>query len=318
MKRNSPINKAIEMRKQWFSLDRVQIPNREWLYLLSDESRNSMMIEGVFFHEEDLQKAVEGRYSTGSEISNYFRAAMTYYHLALEIHHTGEKEPCQTLVKNAHRMLFDGVIANNRDLGTFRVGKIQITGAKIQPPEFDIPDWIHLWCAYSQYAFENHPIHEAAARSHTFFECIHPFKDGNGRAGRILMNFHFIARGYPNIVIKGDEKAGRDQYIHALEECERTLREIFLLAPSSFTPQKIDLFFDQSHTQLLSTLIANQLIHSMDRLICQAHPDLVLSVEAYARQVKKKPETVRKMIERKQIIAFKPKGRWVVFPHDHP
>ncbi len=90
------------------------------------------------------------------------------------------------------------------------------------------------------------------------------------------------------------------------------------VVPRSFTPQKVDIFFDQSHTQLLSTLIANQLIHVMDRLICQAHPDHVLSVEAYASQVKKKPETVRKMIERKQIIAFKPKGRWEIFPHDLP
>jgi Fic family protein len=42
-----------------------------------------------------------------------------------------------------------------------------------------------------------------AAESHILFETIHPFKDGNGRAGRILLSFILIGCGYVNIAIKG-------------------------------------------------------------------------------------------------------------------
>ncbi|WP_409969261.1 Fic family protein [Bengtsoniella intestinalis] len=43
---------------------------------------------------------------------------------------------------------------------------------------------------------------ERIARFHLEFEGIHPFIDGNGRCGRLLMNFELIRNGYPPVNIK--------------------------------------------------------------------------------------------------------------------
>ena len=41
---------------------------------------------------------------------------------------------------------------------------------------------------------------------HIYFEAIHPFVDGNGRLGRILLNWQRIRLGLPILIIKNDEK----------------------------------------------------------------------------------------------------------------
>ena len=46
-----------------------------------------------------------------------------------------------------------------------------------------------------------HPI-ERIARFHLEFEGIHPFIDGNGRTGRLVMNLELIREGYPPINVK--------------------------------------------------------------------------------------------------------------------
>jgi Fic family protein len=58
-----------------------------------------------------------------------------------------------------------------------------------------------------------HPL-ELAALAHLKFESIHPFGDGNGRIGRILMNFILNKNGYPMLDIKYEK---RNSYYNALE-----------------------------------------------------------------------------------------------------
>lgn len=50
-----------------------------------------------------------------------------------------------------------------------------------------------------------HPM-IVAARFHGFYEYLHPFRDGNGRTGRLLSNFILLRAGYPMFVIKSDLK----------------------------------------------------------------------------------------------------------------
>lgn len=57
-----------------------------------------------------------------------------------------------------------------------------------------------------------HPF-ELACKLHAKFENIHPFRDGNGRVGRLIMNYILLKKGYPLLDIKFEN---RPEYYEAL------------------------------------------------------------------------------------------------------
>lgn len=57
-----------------------------------------------------------------------------------------------------------------------------------------------------------HPM-VLAARFHGFYEYLHPFRDGNGRTGRLVSNYILLRLGHPLLVIPSDS---RNEYISAL------------------------------------------------------------------------------------------------------
>jgi hypothetical protein len=61
------------------------------------------------------------------------------------------------------------------------------------------------------------PIAEAVARRHAEFERIHPFLDGNGRTGRLLMNLVLVRLGYPPAIVY---KRERPRYLEALRKAD--------------------------------------------------------------------------------------------------
>ena len=57
-----------------------------------------------------------------------------------------------------------------------------------------------------------HPM-IVSARFHGYFEYLHPFRDGNGRTGRLLSNFILLSNGLPELIIR---KEWREEYVAAL------------------------------------------------------------------------------------------------------
>ena len=98
--------------------------------------------------------------------------------------------------------------------GTYRIAPVYIQGSLTEPVD---PIQIRELMPTLLYAYENsdaHPIAKAAA-FHAMFENIHPFQDGNGRTGRLILNYMLEKEGYPPIALKHDAK---QDYKKSLEE----------------------------------------------------------------------------------------------------
>lgn len=104
-------------------------------------------------------------------------------------------------------------------LGGFRRHNVRVVGAEFtpSPAEYVSTDMKILLRWYQQYEKNEKKLHPLilAALFHEKFERIHPFYDGNGRAGRMLLNFILLRKGYPPIIIKNKV---RKEYYHALSQ----------------------------------------------------------------------------------------------------
>ena len=106
------------------------------------------------------------------------------------------------------------IVLNDRpmDRGVYRQIGVRILGASIIPPNpLKIPELMRN--LIKEYPIN--PTIKDITRFHVMFERIHPFIDGNGRTGRLIMNFELIRLGYPPIDIKFSD---RDEYYVSLNQ----------------------------------------------------------------------------------------------------
>ncbi|HKS68816.1 MAG TPA: Fic family protein, partial [Ktedonobacterales bacterium] len=177
-------------------LPETTVQNQEWLYMLAEDTRQSLAIEGFFATDEDLKAVLAGRKSD-LEIANYFRAAQTVYDQALQYYRDHTLVLNVPMIRHIHSELFRELDTRR---GEFRKGGIQIHSASVRPPEFDVEAYVRAAIDVTDELLRTRPILVALAQAHFLFESIHPFHDGNGRVGRILLNFLAIGKGYPPIV----------------------------------------------------------------------------------------------------------------------
>lgn len=106
------------------------------------------------------------------------------------------------------------------DRGVFRRVNVRIGGALTQPvePYLIEPKVEELLNDYQSWIEIKHVV-ERVALFHLRFESIHPFIDGNGRTGRLLLNLQLIQNGLPPINIKF---ADRLKYYNAFDDYTRT------------------------------------------------------------------------------------------------
>ena len=150
-------------------------------------------------------------------------------------------------VLKLHKLLMHDILW--KQAGKFRDVHVRLIGVdKLLPPPERVPVKFKeatLWYARNRRKY--HPL-VVAAFFHHAFESVHPFRDGNGRVGRLLMNYMLKRSGYPMIDIK---HADRRRYYDALQSGDRgdfrplvemmmgyVLEEAKLIAPSVRLPRK--------------------------------------------------------------------------------
>ena len=120
-------------------------------------------------------------------------------------------EISEKLIKDIHYL----VLADKKDdRGVYRRIPVRIMGAAHEPvqPYLIIPKMEEL---LEEYKNSTEDIVTKLARFHIEFENIHPFIDGNGRTGRLLINLELMKAGYPPIDIKFSDRL---KYYEAFDE----------------------------------------------------------------------------------------------------
>lgn len=103
--------------------------------------------------------------------------------------------------------------------GRYRLTQVLIRGVDVEFPEAkNVPSLMKKFMEWLTVQQETHPV-RVASDAHFKFESIHPFADGNGRVGRLLMNLILLINGYPMAIIRMEE---RTEYLKAINIAQTT------------------------------------------------------------------------------------------------
>ena len=159
---------------------------------------------------------------------NYVKALECGLH---EVAGHGVKALTIELIEKLHGRLMDGVRDYQDVPGQIRhrqnwIGGVRIYDAKFVPPPPDrVRACLEDLLRVLQYQATEESSYEVSlvirlAIVHAQFETIHPFMDGNGRVGRILLPLMLAAEGYPPVYLAGFLKANQDIYYQTLEQVQ--------------------------------------------------------------------------------------------------
>lgn len=110
------------------------------------------------------------------------------------------------------KKLNETINKNIKETSGFRKVQVFIQGSDHIPPE---PEKVPNLMNYYVYNYNNdiEDIFLKIAKYHIEFEKIHPFEDGNGRTGRLLLNYELLKNDLPPVVIRKDERVKYFEFI---------------------------------------------------------------------------------------------------------
>ena len=273
-----------------------------WTSIWYQEAHHSTAIEGNTLALQQVEILLEQGLAVGNkelreymEVKGYANAAKWVYGQALEAGQWGPSALINiTEVRHVHELALGPAwevaphpnASQDERPGSFRRHDINpFPGGMTPPPwvevESAMSDWISSLSGIDKVEY---PI-EFIAEAHSSFERIHPFLDGNGRTGRLLLNLIVVRSGYPPAVIY---KRDRNRYLKALRKA------------------------DAGDAGPLGELIARAVTDNLYRFVVPAiaGPNRLVPLAALATK-ERGVLTLRAAVERGRLKAQKgPDGQW--------
>jgi hypothetical protein len=207
-----------------------------WGDIWSQEAHNSTAIEGNTLVLREVEILLREGRAVGDkqlaeylEVRGYAEAAQWVYQQGIN---PGEWTTGDLLtlteVRHVHALAMAKVwdVAPHPDAGhdegpgAFRKHNIHPFPSGMRPPPWqEVQALTTDWVARAAGLIDAEgPFPELLAAVHAEFERVHPFLDGNGRAGRLLTNLVLVRLGYPPAIIRKRERARYLQALHRADD----------------------------------------------------------------------------------------------------
>jgi Fic family protein len=184
-------------------------------YYLVEWTHHSTALEGNTLNLRETKVVLEGITVGGKSLKEHLeiidhRDAIDY----LEDYLAQKRPLTEVFIRDLHRLVTKNTLPP-KESGAYREVEVAISGTRYKPPpHFAVNHLVkEMVDEYNSLAKVMHPV-DRAAWLHLKFVTIHPFIDGNGRTGRLLLNFSLMKDGYPPAII---ERGMRDRYLEAIE-----------------------------------------------------------------------------------------------------
>jgi len=252
---------------------------------LSESVYNSNAIENSTLTLKETEKILlEMEVSRNVSLREVFEARNLAKIMEFVQKRDSRNDLSEDLILLLHEMLLTNI--NDEFAGRFRqAGEYVRVGTHIAPPPEFVKQYMNDLLIDYHSNQETYFVDKIAA-FHLEFENIHPFCDGNGRMGRVLINLQLQELGYPPIIIRNKEKK---KYYDAFREYD-----------------------DSQKTKKMEKIIALTLLESLHKRITYLEGAKIISLADYAKKQKISPSNLVNMARRQSIPAFREKGIWKI------
>ncbi|MGF7229020.1 MAG: Fic family protein [Candidatus Saccharibacteria bacterium] len=184
-----------------------------------------------------------------------------------------------------HKMLIGGI--NDGIAGRFRaIHEYVRVGTHIAPAPEHIERLLDDLLTDYESSHDEYFL-DRISRFHLEFERIHPFVDGNGRIGRVLINLQLMLHGYSSAIIRN--KGKRDYYYPAFQAYQ-----------------------DNRSTEQLDRLLSLSLMESLNKRITYLKGLEITTLADYAKQSGESSNALLNAARRQTVSAFREKGVWKI------
>lgn len=195
-----------------------------------------------------------------------------------------ETETNKETILLLHQILIGGI--DDKIAGRFRkLGEYVRVGTYVAPAPEHVEKMIDAIITEYTGDLSNYFL-EKLAKFHLDFETVHPFNDGNGRIGRVLICFQLQRLGFPIIIIRDREKK---EYYKSFAE-----------------------YRDEKNAKTMERVIALALMESLSKRITYLKGQKVITLSEYTKINKLSAPGMINAARRQNISAFREKGVWKI------